>query len=627
VSFRTRLILCFALIVLVPVAVVALGLSRIADDWRTTRTDAGLTPSGETALAVFGDKLAAASAAARTAGRDPALGRSLRSGDAQTAQLAVDRLARRLDLTGLAVRMPSGRTLASDGKTRAPGAAEVAVRGPGGALGSVRALTLRPHRFVAQVSRLTGGEVALLRAGTVVATTADLSGADLPQGEGTADVGLPAGDARALTATPRGAGQGVRVAVLRPRDSSGLVTSRPLLIAGGLALLILAALFIVLLVRALQGQVREMLTAARRIGGGDFSRRVPVEGDDELAGLAREFNTMSERLGDQMTRLRSQRAELERSVKRIGQAFAAGADRNALLEVAADAAIAACDAEAGRAILTPGVSTKAEAGEAPSGDLGDAVRGAEERVLRTGVPTECARGDAFALAQPLPRAGAARGRRGAITIARVGAPFDAAQREMLRYLAGQAAVSLENIELHELVSADAVTDALTGLPDAPRLRELLDDEVERAERYGHDLCLLVVAIDDPGRTGRREAGTREDEVLRDVARIVDECSQGIGKPGRWGAEEVAVVLPETGVDGALELAERLRAAIELADLPLAEHRAGGRVTASVGIGTLARFGGTPDRIIDAAGAALARARAGGGNRAIGRPNVEPAGRR
>ena len=131
--------------------------------------------------------------------------------------------------------------------------------------------------------------------------------------------------------------------------------------------------------------------------------------------------------------------------------------------VAVDAAIAACDAEAGRAILTAGVSPKAEAGRPPA--VSWVMRfGAPRNGPRTGVPTEGVRGDAFALAQPLPRAGRARGRRGSITIARVGAPFDAAQREMLRYLAGQAAVSLENIELHELVSADAVTDALTGLP-------------------------------------------------------------------------------------------------------------------------------------------------------------------
>jgi diguanylate cyclase (GGDEF)-like protein len=611
VSFRTRLILCFSLIVLVPVAVVALGLTRIADDWRTTRTDAGLASSGQTALSVFADKLAGAAAAARAAGRDEALGRSLRSGDARAAQRAVDRLDRELDLTALSVRRPSGKTLASVGQAGAPGEVEVAVRGPAGLLGRVRAVTLRPAQYVAHVSGLTDSEVVLLRDGRIIATTLDLPAADLPDGAATADIELPAGDYRALTAVPRGAGPGVRVAVLGPRDSSGLTTSRPLLIAVGLALFVFAVLFIVLLVRTLQGQVGEMLTAARRIGGGDFSRRVPVQGDDELAGLAREFNTMSERLGEQMGELRSQRAEVERSVKRIGEAFAAGPDRKALLEVAADAAVAACDAESGRALLTGPVSTKAEAGEHPAGDLGEAIREAEERALRTGVPEESARGDGFALAQPLTRTGAARGRRGSMTIARTGAPFDGAQREMLRYLAGQAAVSLENIELHELVSEDAITDAVTGLPDRRRLRDLLEDEVERAERYGHELSLLLLGVDD---IGERNGSSDADEVLREVARIVDESTRGLGRPGRWGTDELAVVLPETGVDGALELAERIRHAIEEARIPLADGPRSERVTASLGVGALARFGGTADGLVEAARAALARARARGGNR-------------
>ena len=173
---------------------------------------------------------------------------------------------------------------------------------------------------------------------------------------------------------------------------------------------------------------------------------------------------------------------------------------------------------------------------------------------------------------------------------------------MLRYLAGQASVSLENIELNELVSADAVTDALTALPDAPRLRELLEAEVARAERYGHDLSLLLVAVDDLGR-GSRPASTPADAVLREAARIVDECSHGMERPGRWGSGELAVVVPETGVDGAFELAERIRGAIELAELPLTEHRGDESATASVGIGTLARFGGTADRLVQAAGAA------------------------
>ena len=127
--------------------------------------DAGLTPSGETALSVFGDKLAAASAAARAAGRDPALGRSLQSGDAEAAQSGgrpPRAPARRYRAVG---PNAPGCKLASVGETGAPGAAGVAVRGPGGLLGHVRALTLRPHRYVEQVSRLTGSEVALLLGG------------------------------------------------------------------------------------------------------------------------------------------------------------------------------------------------------------------------------------------------------------------------------------------------------------------------------------------------------------------------------------------------------------------------------------------------------------------------------
>ena len=68
VSFRTRLILFFALIVLVPVTVVALGLTRVAGESRTASTDAALTTSAQAALSVFGDEQRAASRGASAAG-------------------------------------------------------------------------------------------------------------------------------------------------------------------------------------------------------------------------------------------------------------------------------------------------------------------------------------------------------------------------------------------------------------------------------------------------------------------------------------------------------------------------------------------------------------------------------
>ena len=95
-----------------------------------------------------------------------------------------------------------------------------------------------------------------------------------------------------------------------------------------------------------------MLDAARRIGQGDFSHKVPVVGKDEMAGLASEFNKMSDRLKTQMDELRRQQIEIDRSVSRIGEAFASGLDRQALLQVVVETSLAACRAEYGTIVLS-----------------------------------------------------------------------------------------------------------------------------------------------------------------------------------------------------------------------------------------------------------------------------------
>ncbi len=171
-SFRTRLILFFALIVLVPVTVVALGLTRVADESRTASTDAALTTSAQAALSVFGDELRAASRGASAAGRDPELAVALRGRDSDAAESAAARLARDEKLAGLAVLTPAGDTLASVGEPGPAGAVEVAVHGASGALGRVRATALRPEDYVNRVSALTGSEAALLQGDRVLASTA-----------------------------------------------------------------------------------------------------------------------------------------------------------------------------------------------------------------------------------------------------------------------------------------------------------------------------------------------------------------------------------------------------------------------------------------------------------------------
>jgi diguanylate cyclase (GGDEF)-like protein len=615
VTFRRRLIIFFVLIVVLPMAAVALLVTQVADELRTGKADARLDASMETALSVLDRALAASAADARAAGRDPELARALRDRDPRKAGEAVTRLSRRLDLAALEVETPSGQALARAGSPNALASAQVIVRDRDGRLGRVRAAGLSADRYSARVRDLTGREVAVFRGDRRLAATVELGGARLPQEEGTADIELPDGEVRVSTVAPDRTDPNLRLALFGSTGGEGLAATSPLVLLAVLVFLGIAVLCVILLVRALQGQVREMLAAAHRVGGGDFSHRVPVEGNDEMAGLAREFNTMSERLSEQMAALRGQRAELERSVKRIGEAFAAGLDRGALLEIVAETALAACDATAARAVLTGPRALEAEAGEQPTGELAEAIREAEEQALREGISAEGVRGDALAVAEPLGGVGGGRAGRAVLAIGRVGDPFDSGQREMLRYLGAQAAVSLENIELQELISEGAVTDEVTGLATRHRFDELLDDEVERAARFGNELSLLLISVDDFRRMSNAHGHLQGNDVLREVARIVHGHSRGVDSAALYGRGEFALALPETGTEGAMALAERILTGVRHTPIPLDDGSGELVVTVSIGIATLAGAADDPKGLVATARAALDRARAAGGDRA------------
>src|SRR2546426_157872 len=106
------------------------------------------------------------------------------------------------------------------------------------------------------------------------------------------------------------------------------IADRRLLIGAILVgFLLLALLSSIVVVRALQTQIARFLEAARRLAHGDFSRPVPVEGSDEFAALGREFNDMSSQLASKIDEVSRRRHELEDTIRRVGEAFAAGLDR------------------------------------------------------------------------------------------------------------------------------------------------------------------------------------------------------------------------------------------------------------------------------------------------------------
>ena len=163
----------------------------------------------------------------------------------------------------------------------------------------------------------------------------------------------------------------------------------------------------------------------------------------------------------------------------------------------------------------------------------------------------------------------------------------------------------------------AVTDELTGLFNHRRFQEVMTAEVERARRYGHELGLIMLDIDNFKSVNDTHGHLTGDNVLRAVARVLRQSSRDVDEPARYGGEEMAVALPLTDLEGAYQFAERVRGRIEALELPLPDGNGTLRVTASFGVASLATAdGASKSALVAAADGALYEAKRSGKNRTV-----------
>ncbi|MDP2166748.1 MAG: sensor domain-containing diguanylate cyclase [Thermodesulfovibrionales bacterium] len=151
--------------------------------------------------------------------------------------------------------------------------------------------------------------------------------------------------------------------------------------------------------------------------------------------------------------------------------------------------------------------------------------------------------------------------------------FDADDMEILTALANQAAMAIENARLYE----EAVTDGLTGLYHHKYFELRLKEEVERAKRYGHAICMIMIDIDHFKDVNDRYGHLEGDRVLEGIAAVLKKTTRLGDTASRYGGEEFAVILPHISKDNALATGERLRQAVEGTDF------GGIRITVSAGI--------------------------------------------
>jgi diguanylate cyclase (GGDEF)-like protein len=612
VSFRGRLTLFFLLIVVLPMVAVGVLVTHVTSESETGKADARLDAGLETALAGYESDVAEAERAANQFADDPAVGPALRSGEPTRVEGVARRVAAENGISALVIRGADGDVLASIGPGEQVAAYRLDLADSGGSLGSLTASTTTAGEYLDGVRRFTGRDAALLNDAGTISTTLALQGVSLPASGDSADVEVEGETLRAATADLPGPG-GVRLSLLGPVESGGFLSSRPIVVAALVVFFAVALVFVIMLLRMLGGQVRSMFEAARGIGEGDFSRKVPVQGDDEMAGLASEFNKMGDRLSAQMQELRRQQVEIDRSVRRLGEAFASNLDRESSLKIVIETALEACEAQYGMIAVSGRDGTEAVAGEG-SDLVRDLAVGAEFDALEADDIVKRQKDDAYALATPLRQMGEQPVNVGVMTVARQGEGFTPAQREVFLYLAGQVSSSIENIALHELVSQQAVTDELTGLSNSRHFRELITKEAARAERFGHELALILLDLDDFKQVNDAYGHLQGDRVLRMVGRVLRIESRGVDEPARYGGEEFAVALPETGIEGALDLAERVRARIESEQVPRVGGSGAVTVTASVGADSMHGSANGAEALIAAADAALYEAKSAGKNR-------------
>jgi diguanylate cyclase (GGDEF)-like protein len=621
-SFRNRLTLFFVLIVVVPMVAVAFVLFSLIATSESGKADARHAATNGAAINLYREDYNRANRAAARIGADVALAQALRSGDRKALEARLGELLTEERVRRIVIARGSQAIADVGSSTAVFPAARDLVGGSNRSFGKLQVAVQEPSIYAGLVARVTGSGVVVKRVkGPVLAAT--MKGVDpgsIPSDRGELEVGDKRYDAASFSA-PGFLGATDRVAILSPKAmESSAVRNGRLLAAGILAgFFVLAFTFALLVSRSLQRQIDSFLQAARRLGSGDFTVEVPTSGHDEFAALGEEFNKMSRQLEERLAELNQERGRLQDAMRRIGETFAANLDREGLLEIVVKTAVDGVGADAGRASVRPNANAPLEQVALTGTVVGleEAVRAAEAKVLETGEPCEATVDGVAALSHPMRRGDDAHARvSGVVSVARRDHPFSAAERELFHYLAEQAAVSIENVGLHETVERQAVTDELTGLFNRRRFQEAMATEVERSKRFGQPVGLVLLDLDDFKAVNDTYGHQQGDLVLREVARVLRETSREIDEPARYGGEELAVVLPGTDLEGAYNLAERVRAGIEELALPLLDGDGVLRVTASFGVATLPGSAEGMRDLVAAADEALYRAKRAGKNRTV-----------
>jgi len=179
------------------------------------------------------------------------------------------------------------------------------------------------------------------------------------------------------------------------------------------------------------------------------------------------------------------------------------------------------------------------------------------------------------------------------------------------------------IDLFEKTMLSAVTDGLTGLYNHRFFQDRLDEETERAKRYGMFLSLLMIDVDDFKIYNDANGHIAGDVLLVELSKILLRAVRKVDAVSRYGGEEFTVILPSTKKKGALTIAGRICQKVAAGYFPNQTVMPSKKVTVSIGVASFPDDGDNKIELLDCADKLLYQAKAMGKNQAYGICKEEP----
>jgi diguanylate cyclase (GGDEF)-like protein len=191
------------------------------------------------------------------------------------------------------------------------------------------------------------------------------------------------------------------------------------------------------------------------------------------------------------------------------------------------------------------------------------------------------------------------------------ARFTMNDQRLMLLLGVWLSTALDNLRLATGTEKLAVTDDLTDVYNYRFLKTALQREIRRASRFGQELSLVIVGVDDLESFNGQHGHLRGSLLLKELASLLTQQVRSFDVLGKYGEDAFMLILPQTARAGATEVGERIRAAVERHTFSPATT---GATTVSLGVASFPQDGADVNDLVAATDRALERARRHGTNR-------------